>query len=184
MNLSPTYTRIHWKTYAEIPAIRAAILVFFFFAAAFLNYGFLILFLIAYCVLAAKNMKKGKMSVFQACISCLSLETAALLFGLLFEVCFRAWQPGFHAMNAIPRMLAWLSLAIVLLSTKFVLITHMANALTQPKWFASRMKDARHVAIALALLVLSLACLLASFAGPAADRIPFFLLKAVIPGIV
>lgn len=184
MNLSRTYTRIQWNDYAEVPAIRAAILVFFFFSAAFLNYGFLLLLFVAYCVLAVKNMKRGKTSLFQAYIQCLSLETAVLVFGVLFELCFHVWKPALPALGVFPRMLLWLSFATVLLSTKFVLITHLTDALSQPKWFAARMKDARHVVVSFALLALSLALLLASFAGPGADAIPSFLLKAVIPGIV
>lgn len=184
MNLSRTNIHVLRTDAFDIPAIRAAIVVLFFFAAAFLNYGFLLFALAAYGVAGIRTVKKGKTSKLQKCIQFYSFEVAVLLFGVMAELCFRAWLPSLSAAGAFPRTVAWLALAAVLLSTKFILITHAAEAFSQPKWFAEKAKDSRSVLVALGLLVAALALLIGAYAGPAAERIPAFFLKALVPGIV
>jgi len=149
-----------------------------------LNYGFLLVLCAAYCVLGVKKAQKGKMSLPQKYIHFFTFEIAVLLFGLMVELCFRAWQPSLSSVSAFPRTFLWLGLAGTLLYTKFVLLTHAAEAFSEPKWFASKMKDTRSVIAGLMLLIASLVFLIAAYAGPAAERIPALLLKALVPGIV
>lgn len=184
MNQSNTHANIAWKSYADVPAIRASILVSFFFAAAFLSYGFLLLFFVAYAFVAVRAARKGRGSLVSKLIQSLSFETAVLIFGLAFELCFRAWKPGFSSLHTSVRALAWLSFAAVLLSTKFILITHAIDAWLQPKYMALKAKKTAHVIVAFALLIASVACLTAAIAGPLAMNIPSFLGDALTPGIL
>ena len=184
MNLSLTHTKQSLGAFGDIPAIHAAVLVLFFFAAAFLNYGFMLVILIAYGILGMRNLKQGKAPLIQKCIQFFSFETAVLLFGVTFELCFHVWTPSMPLLPVFVRTLVWLLFASVLLSTKFLIITHTADALTQPKWFMEKMRGNLHVIIALVLLLAALACVFLAYAGPNTENIPVFLFKMVIPGIL
>jgi len=183
MNVSLTQTKQDWSEYLDIPAIRAGLIVLFFFASAFLNYGFLIILFAAYVALVSVAITNRKVSRVRQGIQFLSFETAVLVFGIAFELCFRAWKPAFPSLPTTLRALAWLTLAGVLLTTKFILIRNIVEAYSDDKWFVEKLRGTMHVFRALILLVAALVALVAAYAGPDGSRIGEFLLKTAVPGI-
>lgn len=171
-----------WNEYREVPAIHAAGIVSVFFGAAFLNFGWMLVVFAAYALLAIRSLRSRRIHSLFEYIRCLSLEASVLLFGLLYEVCFRSWTPVLPSLSPLARALLWLMLAAVLLSTKFFLITRIVDASSDPRWFSRSVKGTAGIFLAFVFLVASLAAFLLAQFGPNSGEIPLLILKALIPG--
>jgi len=181
---SHTHILRAWNEYREVPAIHAAGIVSVFFCAAFLNFGWMLVVFAAYAFMAVRSLRSRKIRSLVAYIQCLSLEASVLLFGIVYEVCFRSWAPALPSLSPMVRALLWLMFAAVLLSTKFFLIARIVDASSDERWFVHA---AKHTCGVVPVSCFPLAWVgafnLAKF-GPDAGEIPVLILKALVPGVL
>jgi len=169
----------------DVPALHAAGIVIVFFAASFLNFGWMALAFAAYASLAVHSYAGvKKTSKAQYLLQVLSFEAAVLLFGLFFQTGFHAWMPSLPSFHQGVRVFLWLLLGAVLLSTKFFLITRLYDALIIPRWFALVQKHSSGPLLAFFLLLLSLGAYFLALAGPDGTLVPQFLLQLLVPGLM
>ncbi len=173
-----------WNEYRDVPAIHAASIVSVFFCAAFLNFGWMLVVFAAYALMAVRSLRTRKVRSIIAYVQCLSLEASVLLFGLLYEVCFKSWMPVLPSLSPMVRAFLWLMLAAVLLSTKFFLLTRIVDASADERWFSRAAKNTSALFLAFVLLVASLGAFVLAQFGPSSGDIPVVLLKALVPGIL
>lgn len=169
----------------DVPALHAAGIVTVFFAAAFLNFGWMLLAFAMYAALAVRAYAgQGKGAFPQYLLHVLSFEAAVLLFGIFFEVSFHAWMPALPTFQQGARMSLWLLLAIVLLATKFFLLTRAYDAYVIPRWFALVQKHTSGPFLAFFLLILTIVAYFLALLGPDAKDVPELLLITVIPSLM
>lgn len=173
-----------WNEYREIPAIHAAGIVSVFFAAAFLNYGWMLAVFALYALLAVRSLRSRRGRSLLVYVQCLSLEAAVLSFGLLYEICFQAWMPVLPSFHPILRTLLWVMLACVLLSTRFFLIARVVDASSDAHWFDYQLKNTTHAVISFTLLVGALSLFILAQFGPDSAKIPDLILRSMVPEIL
>lgn len=172
-----------WNEFREVPAMHAAVTVFAFFCAVFLNFGWMLVVLAAYVLLAIRSLSSRRRPI-ASYVQCLSLESSVLLFGVLYDVCFHAWMPVLPSFAPIYRTLSWLMLAFVLVSVKFFLITRFADALSDERWYERALESTSALLLSFVFLIASLGVFLLAQFGPGAGDIPFLILRSLTPGIL